>query len=168
VSSRLQVLNRQRGWPVDCPLLRKITRALLIDSLHIHSFELEISIVDALEMTRLNETFLRHQGSTDVLAFDYSEPAHQPNLFGEIFVCIDEAVLQAKRFRTAWQSELVRYVAHGLLHLIGYDDHSSANRRRMKRQENRLLRQLAERFNIELLRAAARRSSQKNRGKKQK
>jgi rRNA maturation RNase YbeY len=65
---------------------------------------------------------------------------------GELFVCLDEAVGQCRRFNTLWQSELVRYVVHGLLHLRGYDDRQPAARRQMKREEDRLLTQLAGRF----------------------
>ncbi len=65
---------------------------------------------------------------------------------GELFVCLDEAVGQCGRFNTFWQSELVRYVVHGILHLLGYDDRRPAARRQMKREEDRLLTQLARRF----------------------
>ena len=43
-------------------------------------------------------------------------------LHGEIFICVDEAVWQARKFRTSWQSEIVRYLVHGVLHLLGHDD----------------------------------------------
>ena len=56
------------------------------------------------------------------------------------------AVKQAKEFQSSWQSEVVRYVVHGVLHLLGYDDLQPALRRRMKREENRLVRRLAKRF----------------------
>jgi len=65
---------------------------------------------------------------------------------GELFVCLDEAVGQCGRFNTFWQSELMRYVVHGILHLLGYDDRQPAARRQMKREEDRLLAQLAGRF----------------------
>jgi rRNA maturation RNase YbeY len=65
---------------------------------------------------------------------------------GELFVCLDEAVGQCRRFNTLWQSELVRYIVHGILHLLGYDDRRPAARRLMKREEDRLLTQLAKRF----------------------
>ena len=65
---------------------------------------------------------------------------------GELFVCLDEAVGQCRRFNTFWQSELVRYVVHGILHLLGYDDPQPAARRQMKREEDRLLTLLAQRF----------------------
>jgi probable rRNA maturation factor len=63
-------------------------------------------------------------------------------------VCVVEAVLQARRFKTSWQSEIVRYIVHGVLHLIGHDDLKPQLRRRMKREENRLQRSLAKKFSL--------------------
>jgi rRNA maturation RNase YbeY len=117
---------------VDLRLLRRIAQALLQDTRPNGGFDLGVCLVAAPEMTRLNETFLRHQGSTDVITFDYAEPTETSGLHGEIFVCLDEAVSQAGRFHATWQSELVRYVVHGVLHLLGYDDRQSRARRRMR------------------------------------
>jgi rRNA maturation RNase YbeY len=78
-------------------------------------------------------------------------PAATPRMHGEIFLCIDEAVGQARRFDTGWQSELARYLFHGLLHLHGFDDSTSHARRRMKREENRLLRLAKRQFPIRRL-----------------
>jgi rRNA maturation RNase YbeY len=72
-------------------------------------------------------------------------------LHGEIFVCLDEAVRQAQRFHTSWPAELMRYVIHGLLHLRGFNDARPAARRRMKREEDRLLRRVAGRFDLSRL-----------------
>ena len=99
-------------------------------------------------MTLLNESFLHHQGPTDVISFDYYEKGPPGELWGEIIVCTDEAILQARRFRTTWQSELVRYIVHGILHLNGYDDRVPKERNRMNRAENGLLRDLAVRFDF--------------------
>ncbi|HWC60478.1 MAG TPA: rRNA maturation RNase YbeY, partial [Verrucomicrobiae bacterium] len=106
---------------------------------------------------RINQTFLNHEGSTDVITFDYAEPATrnpQPatrSLHGELFICIDDAMAQAKKFRTSWQSELTRYVIHGVLHLRGFDDIRAADRRKMKREENRLLEEMARLFPLKEL-----------------
>ena len=62
---------------------------------------------------------------------------------------------QAKEFKSSWQSELVRYVVHGVLHLLGYDDLKPELRRKMKREENRLVRLLAKRFSLAQLSGAA-------------
>lgn len=77
--------------------------------------------------------------------------ASYPDLNGELFICLDDAVKQAREFRTTWQGELVRYVIHGLLHLCGYDDLSPGLRRKMKREENRLVRLVVKKFSISKL-----------------
>jgi probable rRNA maturation factor len=140
------IKNRQRQLLIDVRLLRQIGRTLLRDLLDRDNFDLGLYIVQAPAMRRLNETFLRHQGSTDVITFAYRDPARPNLLYGELFVCINEAVAQARRFRTTWQSELVRYLVHGLLHLTGYDDRHPALYGEMKREEDRLLRELRGRF----------------------
>lgn len=143
------LLNRQRTQKLDLRRLRKVTLTLL-GELQIAEAELGVTFVADEEMTLVNETFLQHEGSTDVITFDHLEQSPSPqtpdsrrHLHGELFICVDEAVRQAKRFRTTWQSELVRYVVHGVLHLLGHDDHRAADRLKMKREENRLVRKLA-------------------------
>ncbi|MEI6393925.1 MAG: rRNA maturation RNase YbeY [Verrucomicrobiota bacterium] len=158
----LTIRNRQRTRRVDLRLFRRTANSVLQDLLKLNQYNLGLYLVTAREMTHLNETFLHHEGSTDVITFNYAEPgepepassrghsiaAAPARLHGEIIICIDEAVIQAHRFHTSWQSELTRYLVHGLLHLRGYDDHHAAARRRMKREEDRLLRHLADRFDL--------------------
>ena len=145
-SRELSLSNRQRVRPVDLRLLRQITRVLLKDFLAVKSFEIAVHLVDAAEMTGLNETFLHHAGSTDVITFDYASGPNKVELLGDIMICVTEAVVQARRFRTTWSEEVVRYLVHGVLHLKGYDDLNPAARRTMKLEENRLLRDLGCRF----------------------
>jgi len=133
---------------LDLRLLRRVIRTLLLEVLNQPRFGLEIQIVGAKEMTRLNETYLRHRGITDVIAFDYADPG-QPGLQGEIFVCLPEAKTQARRFRVTWQRELVRYLVHAVLHLSGYDDRTPVQRREMKRAEDAALRILSTRYGLE-------------------
>jgi probable rRNA maturation factor len=148
LSGSLLIKNRQREIRLNTALLRTLTLTLLHDLLGLETFDLGICIVRAPEMARLNESFLHHGGSTDVITFDYSESpepgtrastADRRHLHGEIFICIDDAIAQARQFRTSWQSELARYVIHGVLHLRGFDDIRPADRRKMKRRESRLL-----------------------------
>ncbi len=147
----LEILNRQRTKKINPRLLRQIVAALFAE-LRIETAELGINLVVAREMTLLNETFLQHEGSTDVITFNHHDESLPETgeipLHGELFICVDEAVLQAKRFRCTWQSEVVRYIVHGVLHLRGYDDLQAAGRRRMKREENRLVRRLAQKISF--------------------
>jgi probable rRNA maturation factor len=146
--SELRFFNRQKARAISLAYLRRITVRLLDQVAHSDGYELGIHLVAAPEMTRLNETYLQHAGSTDVITFNYREGKKNGPVLGEIFVCIDDAIKQAKEFRTSWQSETVRYVVHGVLHLLGYDDLKPALRREMKREENRLLNSLSREFDL--------------------
>jgi rRNA maturation RNase YbeY len=110
-------------------------------------------------MARVNWQFLQHEGSTDVITFDHGDSSSDiqhstSHLHGELFICVDDAVAQAMEFRTTWQSEIVRYVVHGVLHLLGHDDLKPDLRRKMKREENRLVRRLSGRFSLAELSSA--------------
>jgi probable rRNA maturation factor len=148
MSGELFLRNRQRVRAIDLRLLRRVVNSLLSD-LGVSDFDLAIHLVGEREMTRINETRLRHAGSTDVITFDYVEP--DGVLAGEIFVCVHEALAQAVRFRVTWQEELVRYITHGILHLRGFDDLRPVARRRMKREEGRLLKKLGRDFRLSKL-----------------
>lgn len=159
MSGTLVLSNRQRARRLDTKFLRDIIRTLLTEELARNDFEVGISIVGEEAMTRLNESFLRHKGSTDVITFDYSETSRPKYLAGEIFVCLDEALAQAPRFRVTWQNELVRYIVHGILHLSGFDDKTAEARRKMKREENRLMRRLTAHFSLDRLEVKSRRGT---------
>jgi probable rRNA maturation factor len=159
------IANRQRTQKINVRLLKQIVSELFAE-LEIAEAELGVNLVAVPEMTLVNETFLQHEGSTDVITFDYGSVVGQASslscspkkntqnrleacptiLHGELFVCVDEAILQAKKFGVNWQSEVVRYIVHGVLHLLGHDDLCAELRRKMKREENRLVCLLAKRF----------------------
>jgi probable rRNA maturation factor len=169
----LVLTSRQRIRRLDLRLLQRIAQALLDQLWPVGGLDVAIHVVGAPEITRLNEAFLRHKGSTDVITFDYSERAGQASrlpapkstdsggldrqdacptlLHGEIFVCLDEAFSQSQRFRATWQSELVRYLVHGALHLLGYDDQKPAARRKMKKAEDAHVRALGREFHFRRL-----------------
>lgn len=152
--NELVLRNRRSGRRVNMALLRRITRFLLEEALAISEYEIGIHLVGEPEMTRLNESFLGHKGSTDIITFDHLPTPCPGHLHGELFICLPVAAAQAREFKTTWQSELTRYVGHGLLHLMGYDDRTHAKRRVMKVQEDRLLHAVTERFAVGKLSAA--------------
>jgi probable rRNA maturation factor len=170
-TAELVLRNRQRTRALSLSFLRRIARHLLEHEFACRQFELAVHLVARPEMTRLNEHYLRHAGATDVITFDYAddrEAARSPAsaranaasakrpeapraLWGEIFICMDAAVTQAQQYRTNWPEEVARYLIHGLLHLHGHDDLRRSARQAMKREENRLLRQVRRRFALRRL-----------------
>ena len=145
------IRNRQRVRALDVRALRGVLRHFLKTVVSLDSCELCFHFVDAPEMARVNEQFLAHEGSTDVITFDHREDPDDDHLYGEIFICVADAVKQARQFRTDWTAEIVRYAVHGVLHLCGYDDLTEGDRVEMKRAENRCLRKLRAAFNFTAL-----------------
>jgi rRNA maturation RNase YbeY len=149
----IAISNRQRARKIDLKLLEKIAAAALVE------LDIEgagIVLLSAKEMAGLNVEFLGHEGPTDVITFDYRDSGHrttdtEKQVRGEIFVCVEEATRQAKEFGTNWRSELVRYIVHGALHLAGHDDLEPVARKKMKRAEGRLVRELSRRFALSKL-----------------
>ncbi len=141
----LLLANRQRDRRVDTRWLRTCAVTLLEELLALEEYELGVQLVGVREMARVNQQFLNHAGSTDVITFSYAEPG-EARLHGELFICVSDAVAQAAEWGTTWQSEVVRYLVHGVLHLRGFDDLEPAKRRVMKRHENRLVARLARHF----------------------
>ncbi len=151
MNSSLSIRNRQTICPVETRLLRRILTRFLTETASIPSYELCFHLVNAPEMARVNRKYLDHEGSTDVITFDHQEDPEADHLYGEIYICLADAVRQARQFHTTWQSELVRYAVHGVLHLCGHDDLNDEDRREMKQAENRCLRKLSTRFNLSAL-----------------
>lgn len=151
--------NRQRTRTVNLKLLQSMAQAVA-DECGFAAGQLGVLLVSAPEMTRLNERFLQHAGPTDVIAFDYAGHENGP-WRGEVFICVEEAVRQARRFGTVWPKEVVRYLVHGLLHLRGEDDTTPSARARMKAVENAMLRRLTRRFPLARLSSLVRRPSRR-------
>lgn len=146
----LALRNRQRDCGLNRLQLRRFVRFHLQNQLGLHHYDLSIHLLPARQMAEANEAYLRHPGPTDVITFDYREP-DQNVLWGELLVCPAVAIEQARDFGTSWQSEILRYIIHGVLHLRGFDDRTAADRRVMKREEDRLLSELTETHAVRLL-----------------
>jgi len=148
--SELYVRNRQRTRALNLKLLERIVAVLLARTCP-SEFHVGVLLVGSKEITRLNEAFLQHEGPTDVIAFGYTDN-HANSLHGEVFVCVEEAIRQARRFGTTWQEEVVRYLAHGLLHFQGYKDGTARQRKRMKVLEDALVQEVGGQFCLSQLR----------------
>jgi rRNA maturation RNase YbeY len=77
--------------------------------------------------------YLQHDYFTDIITFDYCE---KDVLSGDLFISIDSVRENARFYGTEFADELNRVMVHGLLHLIGYDDHSEADIAVMRQKEN--------------------------------
>ena len=101
--------------------------------------ELSIVFVDNKYIKKLNKRYLNHNALTDVMAFRLGGTQQ---IEGEVYVNLDRAKSQAKDYGVSFANEVGRLVVHGILHLVGYEDRTQAQRRSMKKKEDRYLQQL--------------------------
>lgn len=101
-------------------------------------FDLSIAFVGDERMIAINSQYLQHEGSTDIITFDYSED-NKAGTEGELIICVDQAKRQSKEYSVTLENELTRLLIHGLLHLRGYDDKTTVLRKKMTAKENELI-----------------------------
>ncbi|GAB6166755.1 hypothetical protein JCM19992_27550 [Thermostilla marina] len=99
--------------------------------------ELEYRFVDDATIWDINRRFLGHDYPTDVISFPLDDG---DRLEGSIVISVDTAGKQAEEFDTSVETELLLYVAHGTLHLVGFDDAEGEERSRMRQAEREILR----------------------------
>ena len=81
----------------------------------------------------VNMRYLQHDYFTDIITFDYCEG---DKLSGDLFISVDSVRENALYYGTDFADELNRVMVHGLLHLIGYDDHTEEEQKVMREKEN--------------------------------
>jgi len=139
MKTNVAIRNLQKTVRINPPQLTVITKKIL-KSLHLHSADLSLVFVSDRRMKILNQKYLKYNFSTDVLAFDLREQKGSlRTLGGEIIISTDTAKRNSKIYGTTLKKEIVLYVIHGILHLVGYDDHEARDIRRMREKEQEIL-----------------------------
>ena len=87
-------------------------------------------------LLEVNKKYLKHDYYTDIITFDYCEGS---KLSGDLFISVDSVRANAAFYETEFHVELRRVIVHGLLHLMGYDDHSDEDITQMRAKENACL-----------------------------
>ena len=81
----------------------------------------------------INLRYLQHDYFTDIITFDDCEG---DRLSGDLFISVDSVRENAAQYGTEFADELNRVMVHGILHLIGYDDHTQKDIKTMRSKEN--------------------------------
>jgi probable rRNA maturation factor len=133
---RVEIANEQDVLPVDEALLREAIVRVLTEA-QIQDAVISLAIVDDAAIRPLNAQFLGHDYVTDVLSFVLEQSAGR--LEGEVIVSAETAQASAARFAWRPHDELLLYVIHGALHLVGQDDLEPDLQAEMRHQERRHL-----------------------------
>ena len=139
-SVEVQVIDRQGDCRVDVSAIRELTERML-RRMGVESAEISVVFVDDPTIAELNQRFLNHDGPTDIITFPISSTGDE-RLEGELVISAPWAAKVAAENGDDLADELALYVAHGVLHLLGYDDLTPNDSEVMKRQERSLLESL--------------------------
>lgn len=91
---------------------------------------------DDEHILEVNKAFLQHDYYTDIITFDYSVGRI---ISGDVFISVDTVMSNAQGLGVSYDSELLRVIIHGVLHLCGIDDKGPGEREIMERRENEAL-----------------------------
>lgn len=138
----------------ECPkarILRKpvlrVVRAILKE-LGFEQADLSILFVDDRKIRRLNRSYFRHDRPTDVIAFSQLEGKqllHNRLFLGDVVISIPTTRRQAKEYGNSFYQELFLYLCHGILHLLGYEDKTPQQARRMEKKQREILKKISTR-----------------------
>lgn len=128
----VEVTNRQSTMAVNIPLIDKAARVVLRGE-QVASADMSIAIVDDEMIRQLNRQYLQHDCPTDVLSFLLERQAG--HVEGEIIASAETAVRESVQYGWSAHEELLLYVIHGALHLLGYDDQAPEQSQVMRAKE---------------------------------
>ena len=142
-------LADEQGEPVDLLQLRHLAELVLAEEGYPDETEVTVLLVSDDEMASYNERFLDRTGPTDVLAFPVEEltpgfvPEHDPGgpplVIGDVIVAPAYVSRQVTETDVGFNDEMALMVAHGILHLLGYDHIDDGDAELMERRESELL-----------------------------
>lgn len=119
------------------PITKKQTKKLIQTILSREQKEvasLTLVVVSNEKLREINVEFLQHDYETDVIAFNL-ENENEP-IEAEVYVSGEQAKLEAKNYNSTWEQELLRYVCHGTLHTLGYEDNTTELKNLMHQKED--------------------------------
>lgn len=96
---------------------------------------------DDNKIIEVNRQFLQHDYYTDIITFDYSRGKL---ISGDMFISLDTVKSNSIQFNYDYDTELLRVIIHGILHLCGIDDKGPGEREIMEHHENQALKLIME------------------------
>jgi probable rRNA maturation factor len=138
----IQIIKKFNGIDISELKIKQLTK-VLCSRFAKHKpaetkYEISIAIVDDNQIRELNKQFLDSKAATDCLSFDLSDDEEGPKIL-DLIVNGEMAVRQANLRGHSSQAELALYIAHGLLHNLGFDDSTKSRARKMHETEDEIL-----------------------------
>lgn len=135
---RVFVFNLNKKFRLDSSSLKKLAQRILEKEKT--KADINLIFVNDSYMKILNHKFRGKNKTTDVLSFPLgSDSTDYHDFLGEVYVSVEQAKRQAQEFQVRFSDELKRLVAHGVLHLLGYDHQNKKDALKMRKKEEKYL-----------------------------
>jgi len=140
VPLKIKINNFAKGTKINSSLIRK-TALRVLKSFRKKSVFVEITFVGDRKIRILNRKYMKRNMPTDVLSFvlDESRAYGKQALIGDIYISADTARRNAKLYGNTFKKEILLYVIHGVLHLLGFEDKKRSDRKRIQKLEEKYL-----------------------------
>lgn len=132
----VEIANEQSTCSIDESLISRAVLEILAGE-GVAAGRISVAVVDDPTIHEINRRHLEHDYPTDVISFVLED--EDGYLDGEVIVSADTACTVAKDLGWAAENELLLYVVHGTLHLVGYDDQAEPDREGMRIRERHYL-----------------------------
>lgn len=131
--------NKIRFTKKTLLLIKKLVLSVLSEENIITPGEITISFVNGKTIKKINKNYHSCDCATDCITFEYTNTAIEGILVADIIVSVDTAISNAINYKTNPVYETLLYVAHGVLHLAGYDDKNEKSREFMNNKAIKIL-----------------------------
>lgn len=131
-------INQQVDAALDSCAIKQVVSLILTDYGYSEG-SISIAVVDDPTIHRLNVEYLQHDYATDVLSFTLSSDPGRGWLEGEVIVSHDTAIKMAADYQWTPRAELILYIIHGTLHLVGMEDNTDTLKQKMQVKETEYL-----------------------------
>jgi probable rRNA maturation factor len=126
--------------PLKARMKEAATLVFKTDLSYLDEFHLSIIALSDDELLSINRTSLGHDYYTDIITFEIDRS--ETSLEAELYISVDRAKENARKYRVKIEEELIRLAIHGVLHLAGYSDKTSSSKNQMRRRERWYLTQI--------------------------
>ncbi|MFA4854208.1 MAG: rRNA maturation RNase YbeY [Candidatus Omnitrophota bacterium] len=132
---KITVKNLQNKLLISPVKIKKLILKVLKGEGIKESGYINICFADDPLIKKFNLKFLKTNSSTDVLAFNLNNNLENKILLADIMISTDTAIKNSRKFNTKPEYELMLYLTHGILHILGYDDRDKTQKKQMREKE---------------------------------
>jgi probable rRNA maturation factor len=134
--SLTQTARARKVFAIPTDLRAKLKQAAkLVADTELPDVSLDLSVIAMSddELLEINRNSLKHDYLTDVITFEIERT--DDSLESEIYISVERAKANAKRFKRTAELEIIHLIIHGTLHLAGYTDKTPSGRKQMRNRE---------------------------------